>query len=1178
MKKLSVLFAREIFIESFMPLEFLKKRMYRSLRMIICFVFLQTLVTKNHGQQSFNYIPQTPIATQYEKYINYPVNHSTGSASIVVPLYAIKAGSIEVPVNLSYHTSGVKPSDPCLPIGIGWTINPGARISRKILGYPDEIIPKPPVVKLAEEISPTADIQYLENLEYEASQNPSSGYTDQYDPDYDIFTYQTGTGVSGKFVIKKQGAEYVAIPIIATKDKIKIGAGFVYLEITDANGVCYRFGDPLTSYSAGGALVELGNYVGTSGWMLTDIISADKADTISFKWTNVRNDAGNFYKQRGINDWGVITDSYTIHGLGSGVASEGDHGYSYTPQRFSQLTESYSLNVVIAGIRYKNQEVKFTYVGGDQGATKLNGMEVYSNGVKFRQVDFHKSLFANSSYLKLDSVSIQDKSAQTVNRYRFGYNETWSFPLWPHRKLDFWGYYNGQDNQSLMPNFSYYVVPGSSQDYYYSFSTASRAAFSDYAQTYILNRVTYPTGGKTTYEYESNMFKGDGGGSPTPAGGLRVKKISHWASDGQLAETRSYQYGTDGGGDGSKMDPMWYVKTSWTCWHYSWGGQVSYYPMFRKRIIGSEPNETIFIYDYPSVTYRTVTEYIGDANGNNSGKIVYNYSQAELLPVHSFQYSQEFYGYWGKYWDNPRLLKTTYYKNSQGTYVPVRYTSTIYNTPSTDTIKSIILRRYAYFDVGGLSYYEQNFNQYWMTLPTVFQYGTVYFNYGGPAPGITRNVEFTASGDSIVTIQNYDYANNDYRYVKSVATQNSNGVTTTTHYTYPKDYDVGTSPTNSVAQGIKLLKDRNVVAPVIEEYTEVQPGNKIKSGRFTTYKTDKPLPENMYVLGTGAASNFSPATITSSVHNKSSLYDLKNTFDLYDPYGNVRQFVDQNEGINTVLLYSYGGQHTIAVIRNATYASVASVLGGDAAINSFASSYPTDAQVNNFVSSLRSSLPQAQITTYTYQPLVGMTSQTDIVGRTTTYHYDAFGRLSYVKDKDGNVVKRICYNYQGQPGDCSLSGNTAKSQGFTKQGCPPGTEGTVVYYTVPQNKYYGSSQAEADALAQAEIDANGQAYADANGSCVSSTTNVYCYNSYWSTAYTVYFYNTTTEALYSTVVYPGNSTSITIPNGTYNVSFYVYYGNYDYNYFSANGYSTYGYEPGITNVPFNGYGYVQIGY
>jgi YD repeat-containing protein len=1004
----------KIFMETVTPIKIFRTCMYCPLRMAFCFIFLQLVVTKNYGQQS-NYIPETPTAAQYEKYITYPVDHSTGAASVTVPLYTIKGAGIEVPVNLSYHTSGVKPSDPSLPVGLGWVINPGARVTRKILGYPDETMPKPPVLKLAEELSPTADLQYLQNLEY-GTPPPSSSYTDRYDPDYDIFTYYTGTGITGKFVIKKEGTEYIAIPLIATLDKIKLytatnlGATSIsYFEITDANGIYYRFGNPLTSYSSV-ILTESMSGSAVSSWLLTDIISTDQAETINFKWTNVKNDVSNYYKQQGASNQVIITDQYS-NGVSPYPGDSGHEiGYNDVPQHSYQPTQSYFLSTVIAGIRYKNEEVKFNYTSGI--LTMLENMEVYSNGVKFRQVDFHRSSFSNTSYLKLDYVSIRDKNDQEVKCYRFGYNETSSFPAWPHLQLDFWGYFNGQiSNTTLLPNFSYQTFPWSSSPYNYQISTSSRAAFSGDAQTYILNRITYPTGGKTTYEYESNMI--NNGGTVTAAGGLRVKKISHWAADGQVAETRSYEYGTNGGGSGPSINPSWYVKTVWIC--VAQAGLASF-PIYRKRVITSEPNERTFIDDYPSVTYPTVTEYIGDANGSNSGKIVYNYSQPPLSRFHSFLHSYDLYGHWGRYWDNPRLEKTTYYKNNQGTYMPVRYTSTIYNTPSVDAIKSIIVRREAYFEQYGAGLqspmeYEQHFYNYYPSLSSVFQYGTVSFNYGGPVPGITRNVEYAASGDSIVTIQNYNYANNDYRYVKSLSAQNSNGATTTTHYTYPKDYDVGNSPTNSVAQGIKLLKDRNVLAPVIEEYTEVQPGNVIKSGKFTTFKTDKPLTENIFSLNTiASAGTFSPATITSSSHTKSSAYLLKGTFDLYDQFGNLRQVTD-DKGISTVILYSYGGKLPIAIIKNATYTSVTAVKS-DALINEFASGYPTDTEVNNFLSSLRSSLSLAFITTYTHDVVFGMTSQTDENGRTSYYVYDAAGRLQLVKDKDGNIVKTFDYKYK----------------------------------------------------------------------------------------------------------------------------------------------------------------------
>jgi YD repeat-containing protein len=56
----------------------------------------------------------------------------------------------------------------------------------------------------------------------------------------------------------------------------------------------------------------------------------------------------------------------------------------------------------------------------------------------------------------------------------------------------------------------------------------------------------------------------------------------------------------------------------------------------------------------------------------------------------------------------------------------------------------------------------------------------------------------------------------------------------------------------------------------------------------------------------------------------------------------------------------------------------------------------------------------SQMTTYTYQPLVGMTTQCDVDNRVTYYTYDALGRLRYIRDQNGNMIKTIQYHYQGQ--------------------------------------------------------------------------------------------------------------------------------------------------------------------
>jgi hypothetical protein len=63
----------------------------------------------------------------------------------------------------------------------------------------------------------------------------------------------------------------------------------------------------------------------------------------------------------------------------------------------------------------------------------------------------------------------------------------------------------------------------------------------------------------------------------------------------------------------------------------------------------------------------------------------------------------------------------------------------------------------------------------------------------------------------------------------------------------------------------------------------------------------------------------------------------------------------------------------------------------------------------------------AQMTTYTYDPLIGMSSTTDAAGRTKYYEYDSFQRLQYVKDQNRKILNAYCYNYAGQSIDCFTS-------------------------------------------------------------------------------------------------------------------------------------------------------------
>jgi hypothetical protein len=56
----------------------------------------------------------------------------------------------------------------------------------------------------------------------------------------------------------------------------------------------------------------------------------------------------------------------------------------------------------------------------------------------------------------------------------------------------------------------------------------------------------------------------------------------------------------------------------------------------------------------------------------------------------------------------------------------------------------------------------------------------------------------------------------------------------------------------------------------------------------------------------------------------------------------------------------------------------------------------------------------AQMTSYTYAPLIGVTSINDARGGINYFEYDGFQRLINVKDQYGNIVKHTDYHYQNQ--------------------------------------------------------------------------------------------------------------------------------------------------------------------
>lgn len=175
----------------------------------------------------------------------------------------------------------------------------------------------------------------------------------------------------------------------------------------------------------------------------------------------------------------------------------------------------------------------------------------------------------------------------------------------------------------------------------------------------------------------------------------------------------------------------------------------------------------------------------------------------------------------------------------------------------------------------------------------------------------------------------------------------------------------------------------------------------------------------------------------------------------------------------------------------------------------------------------------AQMTTYTYDPLVGLTGKCDVNNRVTIYEYDDFNRLVLVRDQDYNVLKKLCYNFSGQTENCAIYYNTLQDGTYTKQ-CSSGYVGTSATYSVPAGTYGSStSQAAANAKATADIQANGQAYANTVGSCYLYTTCTFNLAPGYTSPYNN-ISNTNNTVTFNLVFYPTGG-SMTLGN-TYTVA------------------------------------------
>ncbi len=142
------------------------------------------------------------------------------------------------------------------------------------------------------------------------------------------------------------------------------------------------------------------------------------------------------------------------------------------------------------------------------------------------------------------------------------------------------------------------------------------------------------------------------------------------------------------------------------------------------------------------------------------------------------------------------------------------------------------------------------------------------------------------------------------------------------------------------------------------------------------------------------------------------------TYHSYYDNGKVKE-VSKKDGSRTVYIWGYNETLPIAKIDNATYAEVSSQINNlhTESNNDNDSTFGaagTEGALREALKILRntSSLSDALVTTFTYDPVKGVTSVTDPTGQTMYYHYDSLNRLEMVTDIDNKVISKNTYNYK----------------------------------------------------------------------------------------------------------------------------------------------------------------------
>ncbi|NQY05519.1 MAG: hypothetical protein HRT68_04750 [Flavobacteriaceae bacterium] len=490
---------------------------------------------------------------------------------------------------------------------------------------------------------------------------------------------------------------------------------------------------------------------------------------------------------------------------------------------------------------------------------------------------------------------------------------------------------------------------------------------------------------------------GGGGGNPLfvnkPIGGIRVAQLSDYNEHGSQTSVRSYNYNdSEGFSTGYQNQvPLYNDLHTWTYLDSNaspsnWTRSVEEHK--QAAFTTSNASHGVPVY------YKEVS--MTHSLGNTKNAIA---KQEYFMPMEGSGY----YSY-PRYPEHGDMTKSMPHIGNQYNGLDISLANPVSTTTQTYDVVRHALHGLTNQDLD--SNHPVSFKMYKKLNLTIDFDANCYCNndpaYGSTGDIVLRQLHDMKIYKEVVASRRVNQSDNT-----------TDGILTSTSYTYDlKNLLQTTSTTDSKGQTITSEIDypyEHITNPI---YADMVTKNQIAIPVIQRSKLDGTLMSTQQTEFVLNVNGYKPEKISTA--KGSNTLENKINFS-YDGNGNIIEY-DKNDGSSYPVAYIWGydKQFPIAKIENATYSQIQSFVSNLQSLSDADVDATSEAALRDDLNDLRNEavLANTYVTTYTYDPLVGVTSVTDPRGLTIYYEYDNLHRLKQVKDQDGNILSENEYNYR----------------------------------------------------------------------------------------------------------------------------------------------------------------------